>query len=208
MKDEKNVSISVVINGEEPKSKIFDFDLSRDVYMKLDDFKEYVLDEKKKMKRDESINIIFNGENPLDTFKLEIPYHFPIDSLSDILYHLCKEVSNRKNIYNMANNCKSPNNDGMPYCQYGPSSYVYSPYIPNYMAQIQSKPYGFGFASPASTMGPPMQYSSYINQLQPRTENKNTDNALKGELLAKIEKLIDEYVEDMRSIDKLYEEEE
>lgn len=184
------VSISVTVYAEEFKNRFFYFDLSGDICMKLYEFKEYILNKKRELKEGEYIDISCNWQNCQDISRYKIPYEIDEDNLSDIIYHLSKEIENRKNTNNM------------------PYTNAYQMYNPcASIGSLQSRPYGFGFASPMNMVIPsPIQRSPYIQQ--PISENKNVDTTLRGELLNEIGKLIDRYVEDMKDIDNLFKEEE
>lgn len=183
-----NVSINVAVHAEEFKNRLFYFDLSEGICMKLNEFKEYILDKKKELKEGEYISISCNWQNCQDIYK--IPYEMDKDNLSDIIYHLSKEIENRKNT------------NSIPYTN---AYQMYNPCAS--IGSLQYRPYGFGFASPMNMVMPsPIQRSPYIQQ--PISENKNVDTTLRGELLNEIGKLIDRYVEDMKDIDNLFKEEE
>lgn len=199
-----NVSISVTVYAEEFKNRFFYFDLSGDICMKLNEFIEYILNKKKELKEGEYITIICNWQNGQGVSNYKIPYEIDEDNLSDTIYHLSKEILNRKNIHDSINyNMENTNN--MPYTN---AYQMYNPCVS--IGSLQYRPYGFGFASPMNMVMPsPIQRSPYIQQPTcESSENKNVDTTLRGELLNEIGKLIDKYVEDMKDIDNLFKEEE
>lgn len=196
-----NVSISVTVYAEEFKNRFFYFDLSGDICMKLYEFKEYILNKKRELKEGEYITIICNWQNGQGISNYKIPYEIDEDNLSDTIYHLSKEIENRKNIHD-STSYTMKNTNNMPYTN---AYQMYNPCAS--VGSLQYRPYGFGFASPMNMVIPsPIQCSPYIQQ--PISENKNVDTTLRGELLNEIGKLIDRYIEDMKAIDDLYKEEE
>ena len=196
------VSISVTVYAEEFKNRFFYFDLSGDICMKLNEFKEYILDKKKELKEGEYITILCNWQTSQDISSYKIPYEIDEDDLSDMIYHLSKEIENRKNIHD---SIRYKNTNNMPYTN---AYQMYNPCAS--VGSLQYRPYGFGFASPMNMVIPsPIQRSPYIQQPTcESSENKNVDTTLRGELLNEIGKLIDRYIEDMKAIDDLYKEEE
>lgn len=198
------VSISVTVYAEEFKSRFFYFDLSGDICMRLNEFKEYILDKKRELKEGEYIDILCNWQTCQDISRYKIPYEIDKDDLSDMIYHLSKEIENRKNIHD-STSYTMKNTNSIPYTN---AYQMYNPCAS--IGSIQSRPYGFGFASPTNMVIPsPIQRSPYIQQPTCEfSENKNVDTTLRGELLNEIGKLIDRYVKDMKDIDDLYKEEE
>ena len=199
-----NVSISVTVYAEEFKNRFFYFDLSGDICMKLNEFKEYILNKKRELKKGEYITIICNWQNGQGISNYKITYEIDEDNLSDIIYHLSKEIENRKNIHD-STSYTMKNTNNMPYTN---AYQMYNPCVS--IGSLQYRPYGFGFASPMNMVIPsPIQRPPFIQQPTCESyENKNVDTTLRGELLNEIGKLIDRYVKDMKDIDDLYKEEE